>query len=290
LLYCQKILASDPGRQHVYAFTTDLTNCWLLRVTSDFVKSVATQSADSTAVKMACFPWYDSQADTLTGIQILLTLGCMSPTDLGMSSMYKLDRPVTLRALGSGASADVFEVKFADTEASSVLKIPKNSTVQLDAELGALEHLNHLAAGISPTARRAARKVLHHVPELLALTNLQQRHLVMSPVAVPLQHSNVTVAIVGELFELLEWTHVSCGWLHGDISHHNLMIAPPEWRLFRDDLDYYDVDSLADELETSGLAASWCLLGLHSFLPCSFGTKLVTAACGLGLCCSSRGC
>jgi len=50
------------------------------------------------------------------------------------------------------------------------------------------------------------------------------------PVAWELDSNTIDVVHIGHLFYSLRCSHVDGGWLHGDLSYHNLMLAPNGWR------------------------------------------------------------
>ena len=214
------------SRQHVYAFVTDLTTCWLLKAKASFPGALAHNCVSQEDIQLATFPWYEADQQTLTGLGILAMLGCQTPEELGMSSMYQFDRPVELRALGSGAASDVYELGFLDTNGKdvAVFKLAKSDPAQIEAEAAALKYINSLATV------EGALEALKHVPMLLAATNLRRKHVRIRPVAVPLRHDNIDMAHIFELVQTLRWTRAQ-GWLHGDLSHRNLMLAEAGWRV-----------------------------------------------------------
>jgi hypothetical protein len=238
---------ADPSRQHVYAFLSDLTTCWLLKVNASFKQSFALNCVTTDDVQMATFTWYDPALKRLTGLEVLAKLGSLSPEELGMSSMYQLDRPVELRSLGTSASSDVYELCYTDVAKDiTVLKVAKAGSEQLDAETAALEFLNNHF--------RDCVEQLKHVPAILAPTSLATRHIRIRPVAVPLTNANIEHVHVSQLFQALKATH-SSGWLHGDLSHGNLMLAPSGWRTretVEDDGDEDTYEYGSDVIHRSG--------------------------------------
>jgi len=249
LLYCHKVLSLDPSRQHVFAFVTDLDTCWLLNVKAAIVKEVSRlgvtsgEPPDSTpTVRVATVQWYDQQARTLPGLQVLKELSKMSTTDLGMSPLHILKVPVEqLKVLGHGSGGHVYSYRLEGED--YVLKIPKEGqTSNLETEGRALTHLNSSAgaAAAAPAsasgmtlrsrATRGPESALKHIPQPLAPNSaLALKHFQSRPIAQTLWHGNIQAHHPQELLDTLQMVHAG-GWLHGDLSPNNIMLAPSNWR------------------------------------------------------------
>ena len=242
-MYCQKILASDPARQHAFAFVTDLVSCWLLKVDASIVDDIPLMKLGQGTLQLAKFPWYSEPDKELLGLKVLITLGKMDRDRLGLSPLLsEVERPVKLRSLGSGSTAYVYGCQFPDEKApEAVLKVIKRSTnaevmdkqLQLiTAEKLALTALNAMLPGPELTEEQL-QEALKHIPWLQAQDSLLmsslEEYLLMGPLARRLGPYSIEVVHVYQLFSSLWCVHVR-GWLHGDISYHNLMLAPRGWR------------------------------------------------------------
>ena len=249
-MYCQRLLASDPSRRHVYAFVTDLATCWLLKVEAAIVDQAPLLLVGNHTLQLTRFPWYDQATKDLLGLKVLIRLSNMDDTELGMSpTLATLGCPVNLRALGAGSTAHVYEAKFPGrSKLETVLKIVKSSPGDADHEKrkrsivnerDVLRLLNGLVAQLpqdGPAAsmkRERIQEALNHIPWCDEHPNLgisPELLVNLYPVAWELDSNTIDVVHIGHLFYSLRCSHVDGGWLHGDLSYHNLMLAPNGWR------------------------------------------------------------
>lgn len=237
----------DPSRQHVYAFLTDLNMCWLIKADCSFVDEVALvpDKLSPNAVRMSLFPWYSREKGVL-GFKVLRALASMSATELGMASpLLNVDHPVKLSVLGTGSTAFVYRAMFLDQDPNMelVLKVAKPEHSMLK-ERETLLHLNALAVLLDPDGADgsissiaaadawAAEKALLHIPKVQAEPELGLTHdecLLSSPPAKALLPHNITIIYIQQAVNTLRWVHTQ-GYVHGDVSHHNLMLAVRGWR------------------------------------------------------------
>jgi hypothetical protein len=251
LMYCHRLLAFDTTREHVFALVTDLQTCWLIQVQGTFVDEVAHHAVERNTVRMAQVPWYDQDANEFPGLQVLTSLSTMAWGTLGLPPMHVFREPVELlRTLGHGSNANVYAIKSRDRNGDVVLKVAKPSgRADIANERMALTALNKpqpvaqeaaaaVASRSGPRLRSARAKAIPslalpsacvHFPELLPNVDLALDHLRAKPIGRHLHSGNIKPHIIYELVDTIEWLH-GRGWLHGDISPNNLMLAAHGWR------------------------------------------------------------
>jgi serine/threonine protein kinase len=168
----------------------------------------------------------------------------MSPQELGMSPLSAIKEPLhQVIALGDGSSGFVYSYRSSKLESEVVLKLAKEGhEEQLFVERRALTQLGELRL-LSPAASSFSGRVLRsaamrmeaipsvwkHIPMLLNDAELPVANIQTSPVAQILWHGNIEPQHPQELMDALQWVH-SRGWLHGDVSPNNLMLAPSNRR------------------------------------------------------------
>lgn len=235
----------DRSRTMVYALLTDLTDCYLFRVSPR-----GEAYADVEAVVSQPFPWYSSDATVVSGLTVLATLGSMSLEELGMMpnvgelAVFRVER-----WLGRGATASVYALK----EANAVLKLAHRRNAvsreeRADAddapaslglggaqaivnERAALAVLNDVTEQLQAlTLESTTSTYLKHVPELLTKYGDVAGALHMRPKGHRLQAYNLRPSHVRELLQLLKWLHEVKRYLHGDISYRNLLLVQAGWR------------------------------------------------------------
>lgn len=238
--YCIKMFDLDHTRKFLFVLVTDLDKCRLLKVKADILKPASERSAE-TVIQSTDFPWYNASLEEALGLKVLAVLGSMTDEELGINKILPVNLLANVKGcLGTGGTSAVF-----DMGDGSVLKVTLGSAKQAGSlELNA--HMNERNAlkalqrrrRVSPDASEPTTSFAgqQHLPKLVEyneeMGKLTDRALLLRPQAVKLTLELLQAEHIDQLFDLLHWTHHS-GWLHGDISYRNLMLAPSNWQATR---------------------------------------------------------
>eukprot|EP00730_Choanoeca_flexa_P008445 TRINITY_DN12487_c1_g6_i1.p1 TRINITY_DN12487_c1_g6~~TRINITY_DN12487_c1_g6_i1.p1 ORF type:complete len:298 (+),score=47.34 TRINITY_DN12487_c1_g6_i1:1026-1919(+) len=210
---------------------------------------------------------FDWHSDTgMCGWKLMMAFAAMPLEKLGFpADALEFGSYPIQRWIGAGSSAAVYELGRPEGRLPTVLKVftqrqgdassnraisrgEESTTARKDLAASEADELVDLnkplaAAGSTDTSAgaydtsdieaRIARlclstaDALRHIPRLLS----RKRNLLeLCPKAKRLTGSELKLEHVEQLFRTLYWIRCTKHYLHGDLSHRNVMLAPSNWR------------------------------------------------------------